>query len=150
MQEQVIAPPKEINHSPNLSKEPIPQPNGTLCVVWDYEARAVTHRSRRPELARAARGPATILFFGETAEQFRGIPETVPVAAPREATRALPAPPASTLLPVAPNAARELQRAASRAFGYTGDACRHCGCFTLVRNGTCLKCNMCGETSGCS
>ncbi|CAO5682646.1 MAG: hypothetical protein HEEMFOPI_00770 [Holosporales bacterium] len=34
--------------------------------------------------------------------------------------------------------------------GYTGDACRECGSFTMVRNGTCLKCNTCGATSGCS
>ena len=34
--------------------------------------------------------------------------------------------------------------------GYQGDACSDCGNFTLTRNGTCLKCNTCGATSGCS
>ena len=34
--------------------------------------------------------------------------------------------------------------------GYEGDACAECGNFTLVRNGTCLKCLTCGGTSGCS
>jgi len=34
--------------------------------------------------------------------------------------------------------------------GYEGDPCGSCGAFTLVRNGTCLKCNSCGATSGCS
>lgn len=34
--------------------------------------------------------------------------------------------------------------------GYQGDACGECGNFTMVRNGTCLKCNTCGATSGCS
>lgn len=34
--------------------------------------------------------------------------------------------------------------------GYEGDACGECGNFTLVRNGTCMKCNTCGGTSGCS
>ncbi|MEO1292318.1 MAG: vitamin B12-dependent ribonucleotide reductase [Pseudomonadota bacterium] len=34
--------------------------------------------------------------------------------------------------------------------GYEGDACGECGNFTLVRNGTCLKCDTCGATSGCS
>jgi ribonucleoside-diphosphate reductase alpha chain len=38
----------------------------------------------------------------------------------------------------------------SRLKGYTGDACGECGNFTLVRNGTCLKCMSCGATSGCS
>ncbi len=34
--------------------------------------------------------------------------------------------------------------------GFEGDPCGECGNFTLVRNGTCLKCNTCGATSGCS
>ncbi len=34
--------------------------------------------------------------------------------------------------------------------GYEGDACGDCGNFTLVRNGTCMKCTTCGSTSGCS
>ncbi|HLY57588.1 MAG TPA: vitamin B12-dependent ribonucleotide reductase, partial [Stellaceae bacterium] len=34
--------------------------------------------------------------------------------------------------------------------GYEGDSCGECGNFTLVRNGTCLKCDTCGSTSGCS
>jgi ribonucleoside-diphosphate reductase alpha chain len=38
----------------------------------------------------------------------------------------------------------------ARIKGYEGDACGGCGNFTLVRNGTCLKCVTCGETSGCS
>jgi ribonucleoside-diphosphate reductase alpha chain len=38
----------------------------------------------------------------------------------------------------------------ARLKGYEGDACSQCGSFTMVRNGTCLKCTNCGETSGCS
>jgi ribonucleoside-diphosphate reductase alpha chain len=38
----------------------------------------------------------------------------------------------------------------ARLQGFEGDACGDCGNFTLVRNGTCLKCNTCGATSGCS
>jgi len=38
----------------------------------------------------------------------------------------------------------------AQAQGYEGDACGECGNFTLVRNGTCLKCATCGATSGCS
>jgi len=40
--------------------------------------------------------------------------------------------------------------AAARLRGYQGDACGECGNFTLVRNGTCLKCDTCGATTGCS
>jgi ribonucleoside-diphosphate reductase alpha chain len=42
------------------------------------------------------------------------------------------------------------RRAEARMKGYEGDACGECGNFTLVRNGTCLKCDSCGGTSGCS
>ena len=38
----------------------------------------------------------------------------------------------------------------ARMKGYEGDPCGECGNFTLVRNGTCLKCDTCGGTSGCS
>ncbi len=38
----------------------------------------------------------------------------------------------------------------ARLKGYEGEACGECGNFTLVRNGTCLKCDTCGATSGCS
>ena len=38
----------------------------------------------------------------------------------------------------------------ARVKGYEGEACGDCGNFTLVRNGTCMKCVTCGATSGCS
>ncbi len=38
----------------------------------------------------------------------------------------------------------------ARMQGYEGDPCGECGNYTLVRNGTCMKCNTCGGTSGCS
>jgi ribonucleoside-diphosphate reductase alpha chain len=48
-------------------------------------------------------------------------------------------------------AGRRLERIReARVKGYEGDACGECGNFTLVRNGTCLKCDTCGATSGCS
>ena len=40
--------------------------------------------------------------------------------------------------------------AEARMKGFEGDNCGACGNFTLVRNGTCMKCNTCGSTSGCS
>ena len=39
---------------------------------------------------------------------------------------------------------------ASKAKGYTGNACLECGQLTMVRNGACEKCDSCGATSGCS
>ncbi len=41
-------------------------------------------------------------------------------------------------------------RARAKMQGYEGEACGECGNYTLVRNGTCMKCNTCGGTSGCS
>jgi ribonucleoside-diphosphate reductase alpha chain len=38
----------------------------------------------------------------------------------------------------------------ARVKGYEGEACGECGNFTLIRNGTCMKCDTCGGTSGCS
>jgi ribonucleoside-diphosphate reductase alpha chain len=41
-------------------------------------------------------------------------------------------------------------RTKARMQGFEGEACGECGNYTLVRNGTCMKCNTCGSTSGCS
>ena len=42
------------------------------------------------------------------------------------------------------------KQAEARMKGYVGEACPECANFTLVRNGTCLKCETCGATTGCS
>jgi ribonucleoside-diphosphate reductase alpha chain len=42
------------------------------------------------------------------------------------------------------------RRAEAKAKGYEGEMCGECLNFTLVRNGTCLKCDTCGSTTGCS
>jgi ribonucleoside-diphosphate reductase alpha chain len=49
---------------------------------------------------------------------------------------------------VAPSKAE--RRAEAKAKGYEGEMCGECGNFTLVRNGTCMKCDTCGSTTGCS
>jgi ribonucleoside-diphosphate reductase alpha chain len=41
-------------------------------------------------------------------------------------------------------------RRSAREQGFTGDICGECGGSKMVRNGTCLKCNDCGSTTGCS
>jgi len=55
--------------------------------------------------------------------------------------------------PAAGGAASSMAAAAvqqARYKGYEGDPCPECGALTLVRNGTCLKCDSCGGTTGCS
>ncbi|HMV36469.1 MAG TPA: vitamin B12-dependent ribonucleotide reductase, partial [Turneriella sp.] len=44
--------------------------------------------------------------------------------------------------------ASQIQEA--RIKGYEGSACPECSSMTLVRNGSCLKCETCGATTGCS
>ncbi|MDI3471309.1 MAG: Ribonucleotide reductase of class II (coenzyme B12-dependent) [Pseudolabrys sp.] len=42
------------------------------------------------------------------------------------------------------------KRLEAKARGYEGDPCSECQNYTLVRNGTCMKCDTCGSTTGCS
>lgn len=49
-----------------------------------------------------------------------------------------------------PKVAVSERRAEAKARGYEGEACGECQNFTLVRNGTCMKCDTCGSTTGCS
>jgi ribonucleoside-diphosphate reductase alpha chain len=69
-------------------------------------------------------------------------------AAVTDGTRAAMAAISSAVLAAIDERADKAREA--RMKGYEGDACGECGNFTLVRNGTCLKCNTCGSTSGCS
>jgi ribonucleoside-diphosphate reductase alpha chain len=50
----------------------------------------------------------------------------------------------------APQESEADKRAQARMKGYVGESCPECGNFTMVRNGTCLKCETCGGTTGCS
>jgi len=84
------------------------------------------------------------------------LPE-MPAPAPPAAPRPAPAPvTARAIAPVSGGsgsvAEMKLLSAAemARLKGYEGDPCGDCGQFTMVRNGTCLKCITCGTTTGCS
>ena len=57
--------------------------------------------------------------------------------------------PAAVAFAAAPETVAE-KRAEARMKGYVGESCPECGNFTMVRNGTCLKCDTCGATTGCS
>ncbi len=67
---------------------------------------------------------------------------------PRSASSPPPRPPSPQ--PAKPGPPSPTKRAEALMKGYQGDACGECGNFTLVRNGTCLKCDTCGATTGCS
>ena len=54
-------------------------------------------------------------------------------------------------LDVQPEVDEDVERMrVARERGFTGDICQNCGQSQMTRNGTCLKCNACGETTGCS
>jgi ribonucleoside-diphosphate reductase alpha chain len=68
-------------------------------------------------------------------------------------TAAQPAPgrpPAQVLEQSRPEQSELIKIAQARIKGYEGDSCPSCGSFTLIRNGTCMKCDTCGGTTGCS
>ncbi len=72
-----------------------------------------------------------------------------------ETVRSTPATPVasvSTGAPARPQGAMTRAEAAdmSRRAGYTGDGCGSCGSMRVRRNGTCVVCEDCGTTSGCS
>ena len=50
-------------------------------------------------------------------------------------------------IPAQGEAAKVIQ---ARIKGYEGDPCPACGSFTMLRSGTCMKCDTCGGTTGCS
>jgi ribonucleoside-diphosphate reductase alpha chain len=89
----------------------------------------------------AARGAAALTAHAlkaEAAPALQTRPAPDPVIAERE------------YLQAEARAAAAEKRAEARARGYEGEACGECGNFTLVRNGTCFKCDTCGSTTGCS
>lgn len=118
------------------------------------------------ETGRRLRTSGQVLVFGEAAEGYKvpapvdlyetaaaalyASPDAVeprPVAkVPELAAAAFLAGPGDVPQPMP----RQMRREVSRVQGYTGDECGACFNFTMVRNGTCLKCESCGSTSGCS
>jgi ribonucleoside-diphosphate reductase alpha chain len=59
-------------------------------------------------------------------------------------------PPVQALAQTRPEQNELTRIAQARIKGYEGDPCPSCGSLTLVRNGTCMKCQTCGGTTGCS
>ncbi len=81
-----------------------------------------------------------------------GLPADAPTGLSETPAPALePQAGAATATALAETPAQDAQRIMeARMKGYEGEACGECGNFTMVRNGTCLKCDTCGATSGCS
>jgi len=87
--------------------------------------------------------------FGATALAGSGDPSAaLQTLVPETSTSAAPAAAGSTAMST--GTVTMDARAKAKMQGYEGDPCGECGNYTLVRNGTCMKCNTCGATSGCS
>jgi len=121
-------------------------PGGNVTAIGAGSTFAQVGNAVRALAAQPAPSPATALRR-DLAEAIAPRPASDSALAFRPAgTHAAPATRAE------PDAkALEAERSlAARLRGYQGDACGECGNFTLVRNGTCLKCDTCGSTTGCS
>ena len=96
--------------------------------------------------SKPGQGPISEAEAAEQGETPPGISRPV-----SRALSARPAPPVSGGSGAVLDAPRLLSaREIARMKGYEGDPCGECGQFTMVRNGTCLKCITCGTTTGCS
>jgi ribonucleoside-diphosphate reductase alpha chain len=118
----------------------------------NYVSRGLT-RSRTDRLSvvsgavaspPAATGATNVTAFSGAATALKAEPE-----AKLSPTEKLEAQTVADPRTQAKQAASE-KRAEARAKGYEGEACGECGNFTLVRNGTCMKCDTCGSATGCS
>ena len=119
-------------------------PAGSVTAIGGSGARALAATALRREVAESA--PQMKLGLAEAAPAIRAKPVEAAPAAKAEAPAYKPA--GSHAKSEGPSKAE--RSAAARMAGYQGDACPECGNFTLVRNGTCLKCDTCGSTTGCS
>jgi len=117
----------------------------------------VVMRSSEPQTeARSSSGNVTSLAsHGPTARAADAIEGAVALKqeaqhdlSPTEKLEALQWSKAGAAAQAAPSKAE--RRAEAKAKGYEGEMCGECGHFSLVRNGTCMKCDTCGGTSGCS
>jgi ribonucleoside-diphosphate reductase alpha chain len=103
--------------------------------------------------ATTSAGASNVTSITSAGATARGANPTTPTTPSVEGTTALKPEtqelPWTEAKPDAKSAARE-RRAEAKAKGYEGDPCGECGNFTLVRNGTCMKCDTCGSTTGCS
>src|SRR5262249_6290877 len=128
--------------------------------VIDYVFRelAITYLGRT-DLSHVAeedlRGDALGTKIGRGPVSQRGLPRPQPTAPGQDRPAPTPAT-ARAATPVSGGSGGLAQAKVlsasevARLKGYEGDPCSDCGQFTMVRNGTCLKCITCGTTTGCS
>jgi ribonucleoside-diphosphate reductase alpha chain len=95
-------------------------------------------------------GSGNVTSFAGSGATARGGAAPALKVEPEQALRPASAPDPLAWSQKEARAAAAEKRAEAKAKGYEGEACGECGNFTLVRNGTCMKCDTCGSTTGCS
>ncbi len=100
----------------------------TLMLVSTTETATTTNKVQAMQTSAATMMKATTALKKEVEQEIGKVEEPAP----------------------APMADASIQRSQARMKGYEGESCPECANFTLVRNGTCLKCDTCGSTTGCS
>ena len=137
----------------------------TSIIDYIFRELAVSYLGRydlaqvQPSTAIDAMGPDTIVE-PEYIDEEEGEIRYNPPPRPALTSTPMPRPAVPVAAAVGAPSAGAMQRGAAQPVaervreavikGYSGDACGTCGQFMLVRNGTCLKCDSCGATSGCS
>ena len=116
------------------------------------DARATSTEARAPEARGDQRG-SNVTSLANAGTRAGGVEGSTALKAeahlsPAQALENVP----WTAPTKAPDARAQVaeRRAEAKARGYEGEACPECMNFTLVRNGTCMKCDTCGSTTGCS
>jgi ribonucleoside-diphosphate reductase alpha chain len=113
--------------------------------VTSLASRTVTAVAAKPAIATVSQ--ESIAFKRDYEERAKDQTEATPAAALFDDTDAEAAAEEAKAEAKKVMADRRIK---SMMQGYTGDSCSECSNFTMVRNGTCLKCDTCGNTSGCS
>ncbi|GGY49237.1 adenosylcobalamin-dependent ribonucleoside-diphosphate reductase [Parvularcula lutaonensis] len=130
----------------------VPQNEDTFGVGQGGEKEGVEKEAQRfisKGLTRSQKIDNLVVLRGGDFDRFRKKDEE-PEAEARDDTDPEPHPPAEEKPVPLRAVGDEDGREEARLKGYEGDACTECGQFTLVRNGTCLRCESCGATTGCS
>jgi ribonucleoside-diphosphate reductase alpha chain len=129
----------------------VPEGDGTFGLGSGTEAEGVPKDAQRlisKGLTRSSTMDNLVVLRGGDFDRFRKGPPEPPTESepgPARDTEPTGSRPVSHLRPVDGTASEE-----AKLKGYEGDACPECGQFTLVRNGTCLRCESCGVSTGCS
>ncbi|HJP83748.1 MAG TPA: vitamin B12-dependent ribonucleotide reductase [Fimbriimonadaceae bacterium] len=141
-------------HAPHSTPDASPSHEAQNVLPFEGGASVGSPTSNLEQAQRAAVGKSSAIIIPSTSGggSGEGVARAVVADTPRPNDASRPTPDASRPSPNQPNQPNTVseQIRIARLKGYEGDPCTNCGSFTMVRNGVCLKCDTCGETSGCS